>query len=121
MTYLQVDCSYAEGEIQRRWSAPLSITLPALSPATLYSALRSSKSATVLYCLEMVIWKVKAPEMKAASRVKLCLPEPPTPTSSQGLTFVHLSAQRKRFLWDKGCVHSLCRGCLGVLGGITVC
>ena len=25
-------------------------------------------------------------------------------TSAQGLTFVHISAQRKRFLWDRGCV-----------------
>mmetsp|Transcript_13331 Transcript_13331/g.21687 ORF Transcript_13331/g.21687 Transcript_13331/m.21687 type:complete len:253 (+) Transcript_13331:2108-2866(+) len=51
-----------------------------LSPATLYSALRSSNSATVLYCFEIVIWNVKAPEMYAARRVRLCLPEPPTPT-----------------------------------------
>jgi len=25
------------------------------------------------------------------------------PSRGQGLTLVHLSAQRKRFLWDKGC------------------
>jgi len=24
--------------------------------------------------------------------------------AAQGLTFVHLSAQRRRFLWDKGCL-----------------
>ena len=26
------------------------------------------------------------------------------PTAYQGLTLVHLSAQRQRFLWDKGCL-----------------
>ena len=30
----------------------------------------------------------------------------------QGLTLVHYSAQRKRFLWDRGCVQRLFRGCL---------
>ena len=25
-------------------------------------------------------------------------------SSNQGLTLVHLSAQRQRFLWDRGCV-----------------
>jgi hypothetical protein len=43
------------------------------------------------------------------------------------LTLVHFSAQRKRFLWDRGCIEGLCRGyfagvwevsggCNGVLG-----
>ena len=43
----------------------------------------------------------------------------------QGLTLVHFSAQRKRFLWDRGCIEGLFRGCsagvwevLGVLGGV---
>ena len=35
------------------------------------------------------------------------MPEP------QGLTLVHFSAQRKRFLRDRGCVQGLFRGCLG--------
>mmetsp|Transcript_14093 Transcript_14093/g.33800 ORF Transcript_14093/g.33800 Transcript_14093/m.33800 type:complete len:251 (+) Transcript_14093:3634-4386(+) len=62
-------------------SVKMKHTFLPLRPAILYSALRSSNSATWLYCLEMVIWKMKAPEMYAASRVRLCLPEPPTPTS----------------------------------------
>ena len=30
--------------------------------------------------------------------------------SDQGLTLVHFSAQRKRFLWDRGCIEGLLRG-----------
>ena len=43
----------------------------------------------------------------------------------QGLTLVHFSAQRKRFLWDRGCIEGLFRGCcvgvyevLGDVGGL---
>jgi hypothetical protein len=43
----------------------------------------------------------------------------------QGLTLVHLLAQRKRFLWDRVCVYGLLRGslqgvrgCEGLLGGV---
>jgi hypothetical protein len=35
----------------------------------------------------------------------------------QGLTLVHFSAQRKRFLWDRGCVQGVYRGCLRVVAG----
>ena len=35
----------------------------------------------------------------------------------QGLTLVHFSAQRKRYLWDKGCIEGLFRGCLGGVRG----
>jgi len=38
----------------------------------------------------------------------------------QGLILVHFSAQLKRFLWDRGCLQGLSRGCLGVTGGIKV-
>jgi len=31
--------------------------------------------------------------------------------SDQGLTLVHFSAQRERFLWNRGCVERLFRGC----------
>jgi len=35
----------------------------------------------------------------------------------QGLTLAHFSAQRRRFVWDRGCIQGLCRGCLvGVRG-----
>jgi len=34
--------------------------------------------------------------------------------SWQGRTLVHYSAQRKRFLWDRGCIYGLFRG----LGGV---
>jgi hypothetical protein len=37
--------------------------------------------------------------------------------SGQGLTLVHFSAQRKRFLWNRGCVWLLFRGCLGAVEG----
>jgi len=33
-------------------------------------------------------------------------------TQYQGLTLVHFSAQRERFLWDRGCLWGLFRGCL---------
>jgi len=36
----------------------------------------------------------------------------------QGLTLVHLSAQRKRFVRDRGCMQGLLRGCQGYLVGV---
>jgi hypothetical protein len=36
-----------------------------------------------------------------------------TATSRQGLSLVHFSSQRKRFLWDRGCI----RGCSGGVSG----
>ena len=41
----------------------------------------------------------------------------PSITSDQGLTLIHFSAQRKRFLWDKGCLFELFKGCLGGVRG----
>ena len=38
--------------------------------------------------------------------------------ANQGLTLVHISAQRERFLWYMGCVEALFRGCQGVPGGV---
>ena len=35
----------------------------------------------------------------------------------QGLTLVHSSAQRKRFLWDRACVYGLFGGCSGGVRG----
>ena len=32
--------------------------------------------------------------------------------AKQGLTLVHFMAQRKRFLWNWGCILGLLRGCL---------
>jgi len=37
----------------------------------------------------------------------------------QGLTLVHFSAQRKRFLWDGGCIWRLFRGCVWGLGRVV--
>jgi len=34
-------------------------------------------------------------------------------TSLQGLTLVHFSAQHERFMWDRGYIAGLLRGCLG--------
>jgi len=31
----------------------------------------------------------------------------------KGLTLVHFSAQRKRFLWDRWCIQGLFKGCSG--------
>ena len=43
------------------------------------------------------------------------------PAGRQGLTLLHISAQRKRFPWDKGCIWGLSKrcfsGCLGFTGG----
>jgi hypothetical protein len=38
-------------------------------------------------------------------------------TSFQGLTLVHLSAQRKRFVWNRGCIQGLFWGCSGGVRG----
>jgi len=35
----------------------------------------------------------------------------------QGLTLVHFVAQRKRFVWDRGCVQGVFTGCLGGVRG----
>jgi len=35
------------------------------------------------------------------------------------LTLLHFSAQGKRFLWDRGCVWGLFRGCWGILWGVN--
>ena len=47
------------------------------------------------------------------------------PASEQGSTLVHFSAQRKRFLWDRGFIIGLTRGLfrwrpveLGVVSGV---
>ena len=37
----------------------------------------------------------------------------------QGLTLVHFSTQRKRFLWDRGSIEGLFRGCLVALRGYS--
>jgi hypothetical protein len=37
--------------------------------------------------------------------------------ADQGLTLVHFSAQRQCFLWDRGCIEELPRGCLGGVKG----
>ena len=51
---------------------------------------------------------------------------PATPAAlapcTQGLTLVHFLAQRERFVWDRGCIWALFRGCIegarGRLGGL---
>ena len=49
---------------------------------------------------------------RAATSARMCRSAP-----RQGLSLVHFSAQRKRFLWDRGCIKGLFRGCLdGVRG-----
>ena len=40
-----------------------------------------------------------------------------SPSRRQGLTLVHFSAQRKRFLWKTGCIMGLFRGGLGGVMG----
>jgi len=35
----------------------------------------------------------------------------------QGITLVLSSAQRKRFVWDKGCIERLYTGCVGGVKG----
>ena len=37
--------------------------------------------------------------------------------SGQGLTLIHLAAQRKCFLWDRRCIHWWPMGRLGGVGG----
>jgi len=64
---------------------------------------------------------LKAPGTK---RLKLKYDKVLSSFAGQGLTLVHFSAQRKRFLWDRGCIEGLFRGCSGGLrgsGGIRGC
>ena len=43
-------------------------------------------------------------------------PEPgPGPRAGQGLTLVHFSFQHKLFLWDRGYIQGVFRGCVGVI------
>jgi len=68
-------------------------------------------------------------ENAAASTVfTSCESRPLYNPHGQGLTFAHFSAQRKRFVWDRGCIQGLFRGCVGgareyygVLGSIRGC
>ena len=65
----------------------------------------------------------------AAASLSSVHPPPITMPSStaafvQGLTLVHFSVQRKRFVWDRGCIEGLFTGhfagvrrCRGVLTG----
>jgi len=39
-------------------------------------------------------------------------------TASEGLSLVHYSAQRKRLLWDSGCMYGLFWGCSEVFRGV---
>jgi len=41
--------------------------------------------------------------------------------ANQGLTPVHFSTQRKRFLWDRVCIKGLFRGCFGGVRGYWGC
>mmetsp|Transcript_18328 Transcript_18328/g.62276 ORF Transcript_18328/g.62276 Transcript_18328/m.62276 type:complete len:287 (+) Transcript_18328:2776-3636(+) len=64
-------------------SVKMNATFWPLNPAILYIPLMSSNRFVWLYVLVTTIWKVREqPEMYAASLARLCLPEPPTPTSS---------------------------------------
>ena len=49
----------------------------------------------------------------------------PCAAPDQGLTLVHLSAQRKRFRLDRGCIQGVCtgwlRGVFGAFRGIRGC
>jgi hypothetical protein len=42
---------------------------------------------------------------------------PASPPVNQGLTLVHFLAQRKRFLWNRGCLSGLIMGCAGGMRG----
>jgi hypothetical protein len=56
----------------------------------------------------------------ATARVVLELVRHPvnaTAAEVQGLTLVHLSAQRKHFLWARGCIQGLFRGCIAGFNG----
>ena len=50
-------------------------------------------------------------------RTKKCLMEEEGTAEAeaerQGLTFVPFSAQLKHFVWDRGCIKGVFRGCLG--------
>jgi len=53
--------------------------------------------------------------MSPNRRYRGCFTPITPPTTDQGLTLLHFSAQRKRFVWDRGCIQWGLRGCvLGV-------
>eukprot|EP00659_Diplonema_papillatum_P019137 gene19136-biopygen19402 len=57
-------------------------------PAKVYWSRMSSKSWLVEYDFVIVTWNILCPWMDAASRVRDCLPEPPTPTRRMFPRFV---------------------------------
>jgi len=45
----------------------------------------------------------------------------PVTALSAGLTLVHFSAQRKRFVWENRCHQGMFKGCLGGVYGVLGC
>ena len=52
-----------------------------------------------------------APSCPAPRRGPAAAPRCAPTASGQGLTLVHFSVECKRFLWDRGCIEGLFRGC----------
>ena len=44
-----------------------------------------------------------------------------SPAARQGLTLVNYSAQRKHFIWARGCIQGPYRGCIAGVYGIRGC
>ena len=88
-------------------SCPVGYRLPSLCTASsLVTVLRLAPAAAA----PVVALPAAALEPAAAAAA------PSAPAATQGLTLVHCSAQRKRFLWDRGCIRGLF---VGYLGGVV--
>ena len=94
----------------------LSLTANASNQPAHLTRMSSSRLAT-LYVLVMVIWKVYAPAMCAASRARLCLPEPPTPTSSAEPRSMHSRRDRRTTCSSASALGVESAGGLGLRGG----
>jgi hypothetical protein len=61
--------------------------------------------------------KLHCPTSTAAAAAARAAADSLRAAAIQGLTLVHFSAQLKRWLWDRGCMQGMFRGCSGGIRG----
>lgn len=93
----------------------MAVNLCALVQSVLCFSVTQTLRSLTLYPFFKVIWKTSKLEMKAANLARLCLPLPPTPTSSafprgdSSIRFIRqLGVEVQTYSWRRG----------GIIGGI---